>query len=445
MRVLAAVLFSLLSLAAPAQELPRRGSLNLPLRALNAEEQTKFKLAAQEGLIVTSAPPANAPELRQGDVIVAVGGKPFTTIAAYNELVRPTLTGAETRATVLRDGKRVDVTIKVVPKPLDKGENYSVVYSHVVSKGKRIRTMVSRPIGFEGKRPVMFWIQGINASSVDSSLSGEHYISKMLKPFVDAGWATVRVEKEGAGDSEGGPAHLVDFLSEVDIYRQALLSLKKYDFIDLDKIVVFGHSMGGCHAPIVASEFPVKAIITYGTVSDSWLEWQIKAQRIQGPLTGQTESQVDTEVRRIVAVYHYLYNEKKSVQWILDNHPHLASTVRDASPDGVMMNPRSIQYMVQLNDHNFASYWEKVGNAKVLALFGENDFIAIEGDQSQVAAIVNRVKPGNGTYLKLPGIDHGFKTTTSMADSVAKFGGAPSVFEPSIIPAMKKWLTSIGF
>lgn len=428
-----------LSVVASGSSLPRRGTFGVPFQAMPEEVRTRLKLEAQEGIYV----PSDSGVLKAGDVVISVGGKRFKSFATWADLVRSAVLQPSAKLGVIRDGKETTVEIEVRMKPVDKGENYETLYDDVVSNGHRIRTFVTRPSG-TGKHPVLFWIQGINTGSVEAPLTGPGGMSRILKSFSDDGYVTVRVEKPGVGDSEGGPAALVGFNEEVDIYRQALKALDKYDFVDRDRVYVFGHSMGGCHAPIVCSEIPVRGIVTYGTVSDSWLEWQIKSARIQGPLGGKTRAQIDDEVRKTVAFYHYIYNEKRSVAWIKKNRPELRATAEGESPDGIMFNPRSIRYMQEVNDKNFCAYWPRVGKAKVLALFGENDWISIRDDQTQVALAVNAALPGQAVFKVVPASDHLFLKCTSMQDSFDRFGKPGAEFNPAIIDVMKDWIKSLG-
>ncbi len=438
MRPFALILVALTTLC-QAQELPRRGTLGVPLQAAPAEVRDPLKLGPQEALLVT----ADANGLRKGELILGLNGKKFKTFGEWAELNRSVTNGKTAKLTVRRDDKEAEVEIAIQPKPNDKTDTYETIYGHVVSKGHRIRTFVTKPKA-EGRRPVIFWIQGINASTVEQPLTGPGGTSRILKSFSDDGYVTVRVEKPGVGDSEGGPALDVGFDEELDIYRQALKALGTYDFVDRSQVYVFGHSMGGCHAPLVCAELPVKGIITYGTVSDSWLEWQIKAERIQSPLSGVARGQVDKDVRKTIAFYHYLYNEKRTVAWIKENHPELKETADQQSPDGKMMSVRSVTYMQEVNDKNFCEYWAKLGKTRVLALFGEFDFVALQSCQEQVALAVNAASPGMAVYQVVPQSDHGFMKQTTMQEAFAKFGRPGNEFNPAVIDAMKTWIKSLG-
>jgi len=252
------------------------------------------------------------------------------------------------------------------------------------------------------------------------------------------------VEKPGVGDSEGGPANEVGFDEENDIYLQAIRAIAAKPYVDASRIFIFGHSMGGCHAPIIASEFPVRGIVTYGTVTNSWLEWEIKAPRVQGALAGQTQAQIDDSVRKVAAFYTYVFTEHRSLDWVRKQHPELRDTLNEQSPDGKTLAPRSVRYMQECNDRNYCAYWAKTGGARVLALFGASDWISLEDDQVQVASIVNSVHPGFASFVKVPAIDHLFNRAPSMADSFATFGKPGAEFNPELVRAVRAWIDSLN-
>lgn len=416
--------------------------LGLPLQPLSAELQEKHKLAPQAAAIVGQGTLPG--DVKQGDILVAIDGTKFRSFAEMNGLIRNRKPGDKVKLSVLADDKTVEREITLNERPRDPGDaTYEVIYDHVLSSGNRIRTIITKPKK-TGKHPVFFWIQGISLGSVDFPLTSASGTAKILKSFSDDGFVTVRVEKTGLGDSEGGPADKVSYDEETDIFRQALKTLDKYDFVDRSRVYVFGHSMGGCHAPIIAAELPIKGIISYGTVSDSWLEWQIKADRWQSILGGADPAQVDQDVRKSITFYGELYNDKKSVDQIVKDHPDLAEFAKQQSPDGVNLSARSIEYMRGVNDKNFSAYWSKIGDCKVLAAFGEHDFVALESCQTQIPVVVNRVKPGNATFIRVKDSDHGFTKTSSFQDSIAKWGKPGNEFNPEVIRVCKEWIKQIG-
>lgn len=421
-----------------AQELPRRGVTGLPLTQTTEEARVANKLDLQSSLTLS----ADSGGLKAGDIIVEVGGSKFNSTAKYVELTRGYTDKSSMPVTYLRDGKRQEATIKIIQRPNDDTDKYTTIYTHVTSGKNRIRVIITKPKS-AGKHPVLYWIQGIGLGSIDFPLSANNVTAPIMNSFAQDDYVTVRVEKPGVGDSEGGPARLVGWNEENDIYKQALKSFDKYDFIDRDNVFIFGHSMGGCHAPVVVAEQPVKGVISYGTVSASWLEWAVKAPRIQGILSGQKHSDVDTEVRNLARFYSYLYTEDRSIDWIKQNAPDLKTFAEEQSPDGVMLGDRSIQYMKETNKVNYADFWSKLGKTKVLALYGEHDWIALRDDQVFVAEMVNKANPGMAEFVTVPSSDHLFYQCTSPADSFSRFGKPGNVANSAVIDTMKKWIGSL--
>lgn len=420
-------------------ELPRRGTIGLPLQLLTEKQAQESGIPAEEGIYVSQTPTrADVGGVIEGDIIVKVDGKKFKSVGEFNALVRPFLAELWIPFTVKTKSGEKDIKVKVLSKPDEKYDDVEVILSSVTTKGVRVRTIVTKPKG-NGPFPALYWIQGISTGSVDQPLVANNYITKVLKKFSDAGYVTMRVEKIGVGDSEGPSPMLVNLIDEVDAFRQGLLKLKSFGYVNKDQITVFGHSMGGCIAPVICSEIPVKNIISYGTVTESWLEWQIKAPRIQGPLSGQSPSEVRQDAINAARFYSYLYTERKSFDWIVQNVPDLAEYARSQSADGVNMT-RSIEYMRQANDYNYCEFWLKTGEAKVLSIYGADDFIALREDQELVADCINAVTPGRATFALLPNTDHLFRKTTSMADSVAKFNGTPFEQSDAVSDACLAWL-----
>jgi len=425
-------------LATPVDPLPRRGTIGIPVSVTPAATLKEAGITTI-GITVGDVPEAaqRQGELKKGDIIIAIDDKPFAATSAYVDAIRHAPVGRKITVQVLRDGKKVNASWQTVAKPNEVAEKYDVLYESVQTGKWRVRTILTKPKGV-AKAPMLVWIQGLGGSSMDYPLTAGNNVARILRAFAEDGYATMRIEKLGIGDSEGDPSGDRSYDEETDIYRQAIKSLDGYSFVDRQKVFVFGHSMGGCHAPIVAVDVPVAGIIAYGTVSYSWLEWAIRAAREQAILGGEKGSAVDARVRKIVAWYNALYTQKLSPDEIVKRHPELAE-IRDEEMPGGKMSGRTVEYFVQLNDKNFASYWERLGKTRVLALYGENDFVAQEGDHPHIATVVNAANPGMGTYQKLPGIDHFFSKTTTPGDSLKGMTeGRP--FEPSIIPAIKKWI-----
>jgi pimeloyl-ACP methyl ester carboxylesterase len=418
--------------AYPSQDaLPRKPSFGVQMTA------------AQGGVSLTTVFAGSTAEgagLKPGDVITKVNG---AAIAAPNQ-VMPALSALKLGDKFDIEYRRGDAEKKVSAtlkeRPRDKGANYEVIYDHVVTNGYRVRTMISKPTA-PGKRPVFFVIQGLGNFSMDTPLFTGPY-GKFLEAFNADGYVTVQVDKPGQGDSEGGATADVDFDRELDCYRQALKAVKRYPFVDPDRIYIFGHSMGGLFGPIVAAEEKVAGLAVYGTVCKTWTEYWLENVRRQDALGGMTWSQVHEHSQRLSAFIHYFVGEKKTPEEIVKLRPDLKATVDENSPDGKTWATRTFSFWWQLNSKNLPEIWSKV-DSNVLAMWGENEWISTREDHPLIAEIVNLTHPGKGKFVLVESSDHGFFRSTSVKDSFTRYGRPGSEFNPRVIELLKQWIAEI--
>ena len=121
--------------------LPRRGSLGLPIAPLPQEPAAKLKLKPGVGVLANQPIPGLAAEragIKSGDIVVALNGKsvgPGSITATVRELP----VGSPLAISVVGDETSTELKTTLMEKPRDPGNaNYSVVYGHVVSHGKRM-------------------------------------------------------------------------------------------------------------------------------------------------------------------------------------------------------------------------------------------------------------------------------------------------------------------
>ena len=208
---------------------------------------------------------------------MAIHGAPIAGSPEFGGVVRGFKAGERVEVTLVRDGERATKAAILKELPRESSDTYDVIYGSVVSRGNRLRTIVTRP-RVEGRLPALFLIQGLGAFSIDyaSGPLPDSYRA-ILGDLTRHGFVTLRVDKSGSGDSEGVPTSDHDFETELDGYRQVLRSLKGHDFVDPDNILIFRPQHGRGAGPTARGN-PVKGIAAYGTTVKTWIEYMLETR-----------------------------------------------------------------------------------------------------------------------------------------------------------------------
>lgn len=442
MRIWHAVLILGLSLIGYAQStdkpLPRRGALGVQLAPATADELKSAGI--EKGIRVVAVIPgltAAALKVEAGDIVTALNDEPVAATSDIQAVLRTLVEHDSVELTVFRGGKSVTLSGKLVARPKQKEDGFNVEYTQVTSLGKRIRVYITYPKG-AGPFPTVFMLPGIGAFSMDGEYATIPY-GKILEPLAKSSYVVVRMDKPGQGDSEG-PAY-VDLLfdEELDAYLQTLKLIKTKSYVDKNRIALFGHSMGGAFAPLVAMQEKVAAVASCATMAKSWIEYNLENNRRQMALGGAKGPDIDDAMRPMSAVLHYVYNDGLMLAQVIEKYPALKQAVLDFSPDQRTMSGVNIKFFQQLAKKNLPEAWSKV-DAKVLSMGGEFDFIATGWDQSYIAEIVNSYRAGTAEYKLLKNSDHGFNTVTSFEDSIAKWGRPGNVHNTNVNDVLTEWL-----
>jgi hypothetical protein len=394
-----------------------------------------------KGLRVVRVIPGGTGEalgLKEGDVLTSVNGTPVLAPPQLQAALRGLKANDPLMIAYVREGKEARADGRAAARPMQIEQGLDVVYDQVVSRGKRIRVMVTKPQG-QGRFPALLYIGGIGAYSLDGSFSNIFPAAgRLLEPVARAGYVTVRIDKPGQGDSEGPLYRELEFGVEKDTYVQALRLAKSYPYVDKDRIAIFGHSMGGCFGPLVAAEEPVKAVIVTGTLFKTFGEYMLENTRRQAEMSGASPEEVDRSGRDTLRATHYLFHEGLTPRQLAEKHPDLAGWVRSSVPDGETYSGVGIPFFRELANTNLAAAWAKV-DADVLAIYCANDFLSGQDDHERIASAMNQKRPGSGEFKLLPDSDHLFRKTTSPSNSMQTWG-QPGEFNPSIAQSLVDYL-----
>jgi pimeloyl-ACP methyl ester carboxylesterase len=318
--------------------------------------------------------------------------------------------------------------------PFEAQPDFDIEYDEATAGDFRVRTILTLPRR-PGKLPAVMLVQGVGCFSVDHPVTGDDAYQKILYALTRAGYVTMRVDKPGMGDSEGGPCLEAGFHRELAAYRAGLSALKRCRFVDPGRVFLFGHSMGGVMAPLLAATEPLAGVAVYGTVFKSWLEYELENSRRQEYLRGEDPAAIEETMRARHRFLSLLYVERWPLERILEEHPEFRE--KWTAPP-VLYAGKHHRYFQEIYDLNLAREWQKVA-APVLAIWGTSDFVSTEWDHARIAEVVNSRHPGNGAFHALPGIDHSMNRAVTPEASLSG-GSNGGEFDTRIVDVLLDWL-----
>lgn len=304
--------------------------------------------------------------------------------------------------------------------------------------GVKLQTIVTKPATATDRQPAILFVQWLSCDTVAISDNPRDGWSAMLKQIVRRSNALVwRTEKRGIGAS-GGNCGTMDYDTELADHKQALEQLEQRDDVDPNRIVIFGGSIGGTYAPLIAAEQPVAGVMIWGAGATTWAERMLKFERNALELRGTAPEQLAREMTlRLQFFDRYLIGNHTPAQ-IAASDPNVGgvwSRVVGTTADNQYGRPFAFHQQAQRAD--WAAAWAKV-KSPVLAIYGEYDWFESRDATSLIARVVNAKSPGRGTYVEVPRMNHHFAEFTSAEAAFAEKNGQVNP-EPAV-KVMLAWL-----
>jgi len=372
--------------------------------------------------------------LLAGDKLVRIGERPVRGPMDVGLSIAGRKVGEKIAIAVERGGKPVEVSITLEAFPKETGEGFETAYGSVVAGGHKLRTILTKPVG-AGPFPAVFVVQGIGCFSLDNVPFKSSY-KTITDELTRRGFATLRIDKPGTGDSEGGPCPAVPFHAEVQAFQAALVQLSKLSAIDKSRLSIFGHSLGGVMAPLIAQAAQVASIAVFGTAYGSWLAFELDNGHRGDLLEGKPPAEVarmDAIRERFVTL---LYVEDVPLPRIAKEQPELAREIGVPAGGGSYAGGKPGSYTQEIYKTNFAKAWTDY-TGRVVAVFGKSDFVSNQGVHELLVEEVNLVHPGRARLELLDGVDHWFNALPTMKES-AKVG-SDGEMSPAVLQALPSW------
>jgi len=282
-------------------------------------------------------------------------------------------------------------------------------------KGQHIRTIVTRPKSASGKIPAIFFVGWLSCDSIEYVNGETDAFGAIFWRLIEtSGFATLRMDKPGVGESEGNCAQ-TDFQTELDSYRAAFASLTRYDFVDQQKIFVIGLSNGGGTAPLIVGQHPVRGFIAASSWGRTWYEHMLELERGRLSRDSQlTAAQINDAMKGFTDFYSLYLMHGKTPGEVVKEQPAWKPLWYDES-DGQYGRPAA--FYQQLQALNLGKVWQEV-SVPVLVLHGTADTIMSRSDSIAIADTVNRAHPGHTEFAEVEGADHLLASHNRLVDSV---------------------------
>lgn len=314
--------------------------------------------------------------------------------------------------------------------------SYDVVRA---ANGTKLRAILTRPSDIKTKLPAIFLTQWVSCNSIEFRPDRNNEVRQLAR---QSGMVMIRVERAGTGDSEGPGCDKLDYDTEVADYRAALDQLTKHPWVDPDRIIIFGSSLGSTTAPLVAQGRKVAGIVVQGGGAVTYLERMIGFDRFNLERSGKFPiDQVSKEMnRRIRFQIHYLL-EKKTPEQVVAEHPDLAGVWESLlGTDTKPHYGRPHAWHWQAAEKDFLGAWANV-EAPVMVIYGEYEQFETRHGHKLIVDTVNALRPGSATWLEIPKAGHDMAAYPDVKSAYSFTGGASR--DGAFVGAIVDWLKTI--
>ena len=440
--VIAALLCAFLfaELAFAAEDLPRRAFLGI---AMAPDRQTAPGATASQ---VIPGGTAAAIGLREGDVVVRANGRAIASPADLVAFASGLDEGMPVTVTIRRGGEEMRLSGSARPRPRESHAGASVDYGAVAWRGGWLRDLLVMPDGVEAP-PVVFLIQGFTCSSIESPDPDDAY-RRLGAALVAEGIGYYRVEKPGLGDSRGTPhCTRIDYATELDAFRSAYRHLIEVRGVPTERIFMFGHSLGGLQAPMLAAERAPRGVAVYGTVLRNWADYHWNVAQFQDYLTaGADPVEAIRRAESYREVFRRFYRERQAPAAVAADDPAFAEGLRQAFgwDGGDNVFGRHFRYDQDLAHQPLMAAWRDA-RTHVLSIYGGSDLVALfDEDHRLIADVANHYRPGSGNYVEIARTGHGMDligTREEVRERARASGAAPDgAFNPEVAQVVAGWI-----
>ncbi|MTI67423.1 MAG: alpha/beta hydrolase [Firmicutes bacterium] len=264
----------------------------------------------------------------------------------------------------------------------------------VTIKGKyNLKGSLTIPKSKENKYPAVLIIQGSGDLDRDGNKKKLKLdIYKNLANIISKeGFATLRYDKRGCGESEGNYFE-TGFWDLVDDAEKALTFLKNHPKIDKDNIIIIGHSEGAIIAPTLYQRQRFNGLILLSGAKES----------IGNTIKRQLEDTIK-EIDSFTGIKGFIVRLLKVSDKIRKQNKKLIKKILESSEDVIKFKGRKVnaKWMREHYNYNVERAFKDV-ECKTLVLVGDKDIQVVPEQSKEVA---NDIK-GPSEYHIIKDMNH---------------------------------------
>ncbi|MGB5817850.1 MAG: PDZ domain-containing protein [Saonia sp.] len=371
--------------------------------------------------------------LKVDDIIIRVDNVFIANDEVWTDVVYGKRANKAVSIEAIREGKLIKTNVQLNAIEKETHAGIDTFYEEVTSTyGITQRVIITKPKK-TGKQPAVILIGGLSCSSIETYPGRRGNWVQVIRDLVEkSDMVVMRIEKPGVGDSDGNCSES-DFLMDIAGFKAAIRSLKSKPYVDPNKIVVYGSSMGSALAPLLANEFNLAGIISDGVFFKTWFEHMLEIERRILRFKGNSETDIVKKMNSYyIPLYYGMLIQKKTYRQVINEYPALAE-YNYHSPEH--MYGRPVSYYHQLQDFDLAGEWEKI-KIPVRIMRGTNDWIMSSFDNKIILDVLKRNGHQDHVLFEYPGLDHWNTIHNTAKDS---FEGKDGRWEDNISMQIVNW------
>ncbi len=437
--VAALLCVALTGVALASDPLPRKGYLGIRVYPLERENAFRLGLVDTTGVwlqLLSGDSPAMAAGLKADDVIHAVDDVPVPDIFAFSEVMTPKVAGERVRFTITRGGNEKQIDVTLAPRPMETMKGLDVAYtSFVTPDSVRLRAIIARPRDPAEEELVgLLLIQPHAAESVESG--GYNMYRELALNLAERGFAVMRFDRRGMGDSEGSPYLDMDLEAEIADTEAALGFFRKQPGVRSDRFFLFGTGLGGVIAAVLAERHPdVRGVILYAVPGRNWPEYALASLRHQAGLSGEDPARID-ELSGSLGLFFEEFAAGEEIGAILERHPEMREFGLD---EHGRVFGRSESFFRQVVALDIPDAYARV-SCSVLVPSGASDFATPPGEAEAILSILDAAGNPDHIPMRLAETDGLLSRADSPSSSMEATLKGDLFFNYDVLDLFESWL-----